>query len=126
MAQSDPIMTRDMATQQHTVHSLKGRPSRGFGADLLTTVWRREVTSGFLVSACTRGCVGLYLNVGFFIVPEEYGLGKANLGLRAPGPCQTHQPVSCAIMCRTAVTYTHTCTNMKHAQPQLLRPYCSL
>lgn len=54
MAHSDPIMTRDMVTQQPTVRNRKGRPWRDFWPALLTIVWKREVT-GFLVS----GCVGL-------------------------------------------------------------------
>lgn len=53
-------------------------------------------------------CVGLYVRVGFFIVPGGYGFEKANLGLRALGPCQAHQPISYAIRYRTATAYMQT------------------
>lgn len=81
------------------------------------------------VCVCVRVCicerVGLYVCVGFFIVPGGYGFGKANLGLRALGPCQTHQPISYAIRYRTTTASMHTCANMQHhpPTPHLLIPF---
>lgn len=45
---------------------------------------------------CIWECVGFHVRVGSFIVPGGYGFGKANLGLRACGPCQANQPISYA------------------------------
>lgn len=78
-------------------------------------VWESEVIGVFFVvreyvwvCVCICECVGLYVRVGFFIVPGGYGFGKANLGLRALGPCQAHQPISYAIRYRTATACIHT------------------
>lgn len=57
----------------------------------------------------------IYMCVGFFIVPGGYGFGKANLGLRALGPCQAHQPISYAICYGMATAYMHTCTSTQTA-----------
>lgn len=57
------------------------------------------------VRVCICECVGLYVRVGFFIVPGGYGFGKANLGLRALGPCQAHQQISYAIRYRTTAAF---------------------
>lgn len=57
------------------------------------------------VLVCICECVGLYVRVGFFIVPGGYGFGKANLGLRALGPCQAHQQISYAIRYRTTAAF---------------------
>lgn len=66
---------------------------------------------------CICECVGFYVRVGFFIVLGGYGFGKANLGLRAMGPCQAHQPISYAIRYRTTTACMHTCTNMHPPPP---------
>lgn len=65
VSHSDPIMTRDMATQQHTVRNHKGRPWRDFWAARLTVVWKCEVT-GFLVSAYSTLVCGLLSTWGIF------------------------------------------------------------
>lgn len=75
------------------------------------------------VCVCICECVGLDVRVGFFIVPGGYGFGKANLGLRALGPCQARQPISYAIRYRTTTAYMHTCAN---TQPPPPSPFPSL
>lgn len=60
------------------------------------------------------GMCAFYAEVGFFIMPGGHGFGKANLGLRALGPCQAHQPISQTVRYRIATACIHTCTNMQH------------
>ena len=86
------------------------------GLAVFTTVWESEVIGVFFqecacVHICIGECVGLCVWVGFFIVPWGYGFGKANLGLRALGPCQAHQPIS------YAKAYMQTCTSMPPPPP---------
>lgn len=98
----------------------EGEALERFQARQFTTVWESEVTAGLFVSVfiyiyvcvCICQCVALDVRVGFFIVPEGFGFGKANLGLRALGLCQAHQPILYAVCYRTAPACTHACEDM--------------
>lgn len=57
-------------------------------------------------------CVGIMYG-RLLIVLRGYGFEKANLSLRALGPCQLYQPVSYAICYRTTAACAHTC-GIKH------------
>lgn len=94
----------------------------------------REASEGFLAShyspqfgsvrslvvflqVCMYEKVWVYIYMwDFSLCQGEYGFEKANLGLRALGPCQAHRPISHIICYRTATTYAQTC-NQSNPSP---------